>query len=598
MSITVSDFASLQAALQNPPADGLIYLSNNILVTSQLSVPSTVTIDGQGFTLDGQNFAPTSPTISYFFNVPATGNLTLQNITLNGENMTPVGAVFNAGNFTLNVGSILTGFNNPQIGAVNNTGTFTMNDGAITNNSGSAVNNTGTFTMNGGSLDHNTVSGVGGGVHNALGTFIMNGGTIANNSASNWGGGIFTAGTFTMNGGIVTGNSATYGGGIYLNPGTNQINCGEIANNSASQYGGGVFSNTDGTVIGTTCSDSPSTYTPPCDISSTCDCPTCTLQPGYCLVIHDNTAPRGGGLYYNTTSATIGCALISHNSAPSGGGGGICFDHASLAGTVTLNQTALTCNSALYGGGIFTSAGSQIALTINGASFLGNVSQTNGGAFLLGTGTTSYVTISPDTCFSNNQAMGLALASPQQNLQSCCQTVPQSLLSNYDLTDYDFVQSAKVPSADPVSAGDTFQWTINYIGPLVPSPYTITDNLAPFTLVPGSAAVTTTNSSGTTTHPAVTTTGTPDNPIFTFTPPSADVFTSLTFQVTAPSVPTTTDFDNTAYLNGTYPATGSVTVLADTSLSPNDVLSKDAFPSVANVGDFITYVVTLTKGDA
>jgi len=591
MPAYASDFASLQSALTNPPIDGLIYLSNNIDAINQLSVSTSIIIDGQNFSLG------LAAPLAYLFSITSAGHLTLQNITLNGNNLGTSGAATNAGNFILSIGTVLTGFT-PTTAVVNNTGTFTMNDGAITENLGRGVENSGTFTLNGGSIDHNTVSGVGAGVQNGGGTFVFNNGIIAFNTASTWGGGIFSSGTFTMNGGVVDANTANYGGGIYLNPGTNQILCGKISNNIGLTYGGGIFANADGTVIGKSCSGGP--YDPKdyitCEIETACDCAACHLAPSYCLLIYKNTAPRGGGIYYNLTNAQINCALIAGNSAPAEGGGGICFDRPSVSGTITFNQTALVCNQAMYGGGIFTTGGSLMAIHIENSTFIGNTATTNGGAYIMGTSSSSYVTIAPNTCFSNNKAAGVAFSTQDaDNLLSCCQSLPPNLLSNYDITAYDFVQSYKFPTPDSVSYGDSLSWTVNYIAPLAATPLTFTDNLAPFTLIPNTVAATATNTAGVQSHPVVTTAGTPNNPTFTLTPPSGTAFVTLTFQVVVPQLSQTTAFDNTIYLNGTYAATGTVTVLASHSLAAEDSLTKSSSATTVAVGDSVVYTVVLTK---
>lgn len=155
-----------------------------------------------------------------------------------------------------------------------------------------------------------------------------------------------------------------------------------------------------------------------------------------------------------------------------------------------------------------------------------------------------------------------------------------------------------------VKAGDIFTYTIN-----LPSlaATTITDLLPQgLTYVQNSAQYQALNDSGNvllTGTPQVTLNG--QNPLFYIDASNLSVIPSsltLTYQVqVASNAPQNTSLQNTANLVNPDGTTQSAsdpnppTVLPPT-LSPTDTLSKSANPSTAQVGDTITYTVTLTKG--
>ena len=167
-----------------------------------------------------------------------------------------------------------------------------------------------TFSMYGGTISGNHAddprSGAGGaGVEIQNGTFKMYGGTISDNyeenAGSNYGGGgvcAHTSGTFTMYGGIISDNqSVTDAGGVTVVGGTMNIYGGTISNNIAKGDGCGIWTNINGFIISGN------------------------------SVIENNTAVKGGGVYYGSSSNTMTIsesARISGNTA-TGDGGGVYF---------------------------------------------------------------------------------------------------------------------------------------------------------------------------------------------------------------------------------------------------------------------------------
>ena len=647
MATYVSDLASLQAAVASPPSDTLIYLTNDITLseTTYLNITNTVTLDGQGFSLivpQDADYGPYSAGFQTTYNFAiyiGNGSLTLQNITLDGnQNVNSVGGVFGYnGPLTINDGTLITNFvrtvyqgteqdvvsmrknltmnggsvsNNEALGiSVSNNALFTLNNGLISYNnftpvtSGVSYSNTAgagvrisaaTFIMNDGLITHNTVATTnykGGGLF-LNGTGTINGGTISYNSAYT-GGGIYifsNYGLLTLNGGTISYNSATAGGGIYSESRASDLICGQITNNQASSSGGGIYIREPGLRIGIPdncpCQDCPLTFPLLCDFPQICDCPTCQPLPSYCLCIDNNTAPTGGGVCA-AYGVEINCALITQNSATNGGG----IYGSSLEQTLTINNTAILCNHSTAGGaGIYLS---YMETVLQSCLLAGNTASTNGGAiFIGGASDETILTTSPDTCFTNNLAsVPLFSAQATPTIQYCCKSIEPVILNNYDI--YSSIKNAgqKISTPNPVSSNQTLSWNILFTHTGTLSTLTLKDPLTPFTYIANTATATING----TTYP-VTVTGTPDNPTFTISEPAtAGQLIALTFDVSVPQVLQDTTYTNTITLNNNTTATGTITVLGTSVLSPTDTLIKTAYPSVAQVGDIITYEVTLIK---
>ena len=194
-----------------------------------------------------------------------------------------------------------------------------------------------TFSMYGGTISGNHTDAQcfgpdGAGVEIQNGTFTMYGGTISDNHAeyaeSNYGGGgvcAQTSGTFTMYGGIISDNhSAADAGGVTVwGGGAMKIDGGTIRANTADGAGGGICTNSNEFKISGN------------------------------SVIENNTAVKGGGVYYGSSSNTMTIsesARISGNTATRYGGG-IYFDK---EGSLTMNGGSITGNTATGdGGGVY-----------------------------------------------------------------------------------------------------------------------------------------------------------------------------------------------------------------------------------------------------
>ena len=237
-----------------------------------------------------------------------------------------------------------------QVINVDNNAQFILCDckdsGTITHSSGAkgkgvrvggSSNTAATFSMYGGTISGNYAddprSGAGGaGVEIQNGTFKMYGGTISDNHEENTesyygGGGVcaHTSGTFTMYGGIICNNhsEADAGGVTVWGGGAMNIDGGTIRDNTADGSGGGICTNSNEFKISGN------------------------------SVIENNTAVKGGGVYYGSSSNTMTIsesARISGNTA-TGNGGGIYFKN---EGTLTMNGGSISGNTTTGdGGGVY-----------------------------------------------------------------------------------------------------------------------------------------------------------------------------------------------------------------------------------------------------
>lgn len=173
----VSDENDLDEAIaclnaQTSTADYTISLTQNIgLTTSSTAIENTtvginLTIQGNGFTVDGQGIAAVRP-----FSIDA-GNVTMQNITITGGN---VPAYYGGG--------------------IINNGTLAIYNSTISGNAaadGGGIENYGSLTILNSTISGNTAVGFGGGIDNWRGTLTLSSSTVNENAAQN-GGGIYNS---------------------------------------------------------------------------------------------------------------------------------------------------------------------------------------------------------------------------------------------------------------------------------------------------------------------------------------------------------------------------------------------------------------------
>lgn len=640
-------------------SSGSVYVTNVGWTESYVIANSQVTMNGG--TITGNNISGSTGALITYSTVTLndgsiTGNtmsgneaalITEGKLTINGGTITQ-----NTGNsisdaliiectIVMNGGSIA--YNTSPYAIISTYGgSFTMNDGEISHNTitsrngQSAVHNDRSwFIMNGGTISYNTSLQWGGGVSNR-GAFTMNGGTISHNQTAGGGGGIFNwqEQYCLINGGSIVYNVAAENGGgisgdIYGGSDhTLQVICGDISNNTALN-GGGIYSSLDtlGNSGGCNCQEGDfcaPAFQPDCSLQTGSDCASCQLAPSYCLTITNNTAQQnGGGIYLEPKSRTestdeiidydedgnpiygivnipvpliSNCALIANNTATNGGG-----MYVSSINGADLEQVAIACNKAANnGGGIYFQAFSSAlaGFVIKNSSVLGNTAGVLGGGMYISPTIFSTasdvdpITIAPDTCFGNNSApMSIASGLVIPSIQYCSKSLEgNTLFNNYDISP---PKNTKVPAPDTVSYGNQLRWTVTFITASTLYSPSFQDNLAPFTLVPGSASATVNNNAV-----SVNVSGTGENPyIYLSGTLAAGSIVTLTFLVNVPKVFTDTVFTNTITFGNSLTATGQVTVLGASELSPTDTFTKMASPTAGVLGDTFTYTVTFARSE-
>ena len=213
-----------------------------------------------------------------------------------------------------------------------------QNGNATTNEvnlNGGGILNNGILNLQNSDVKDNIANDGGGGIAN-WGTITVSDSNIYNNTAiTTNGGGISNWGTMTLNdtnidyNSILTGSNGGYGGGIDNENILNIFNS-NIYNNTALVSGGGLNNNQFDTVN------------------------------VYNSNIYNNTASIGGGGLYNMQYGYMNIynSNIYDNSATSGSssGGGLY----NYEGTLSIFNTNINYNTAIYGGGIYNNYGSMI----------------------------------------------------------------------------------------------------------------------------------------------------------------------------------------------------------------------------------------------
>jgi CSLREA domain-containing protein len=242
---------------------------------------------------------------------------------------------------------------------------------------GGIDNQNGTTTVDGTTVSANRAE-YGGGICNHATLNLQNstvGGAGASNSAESGGGIYNSAGSTTLDASTVISNIATDGGGIYSYAGTTMVDASTVVSNTATDDGGGIY--VEG---GTT-----------------------TLEAS--TVISNTAADDGGGIYNHATlnvqNSTIGRAGAS-NTATSNGGGIHNF-----SGQTTVDSSTISGNEATHGAGIY----SHYAATLNvqngstiGGAGAGNMATSYGGGIYNGSGGT--MTVDASTVSANTASYG------------------------------------------------------------------------------------------------------------------------------------------------------------------------------------------------
>ncbi|MDZ8224959.1 beta strand repeat-containing protein [Nostoc sp. ChiVER01] len=313
------------------------------------------------------------------------------------------GAISNQGILNLS-NTTITGNSAEDGGAIFNEGSLSVSNSTITGNSatnnGGGIFNSGILSVEKSTISDNTAYREGGGIYNYvfkengdrnLGIVTVTNSTIRANTAEYGGGGIFgyESGTITVSKSLISDNSVNfrsnyYGGGGIFSSGILSVDKSSIIGNTA-EYGGGIFGIYEGAI---------------------------TVSKS---LISSNNASNGGGIYSSVT-LSVNDSAISRNTAEYGGGiyDGISLDQGD--GTITVNNSLISDNSAGIngsGGGIYvsgntigdTTIGSTI--TVNNSLISENHGYLGGGIYNEGT-----ITVSNSTISKNYAKYGGAIYNP------------------------------------------------------------------------------------------------------------------------------------------------------------------------------------------
>ncbi|MCK4982407.1 MAG: hypothetical protein KAS17_05760, partial [Victivallaceae bacterium] len=257
---TSAYYSSLDSALgAASSADTIELISSRILLDSEITVSSDVTIRGAGawdtvlsagikgagsdrlFTIGDTNSAPAVHML----------DLAIRGGNVSGDG----GAVYNYGSLHLHNVMIADNAASGNGGAIyNSADAFVYGERSSirmnTAENGAGIYNLGSLTLNHSRLANNTASVSGGGIYNGVygeqkGQLFLLNSTVDHNTASGGdGGGIYSTGTFQAEYSTIYGNSAADDGGGIYNIGDSRLINLTIAGNYAADDGGGIYAAT------------------------------------------------------------------------------------------------------------------------------------------------------------------------------------------------------------------------------------------------------------------------------------------------------------------------------------------------------------------
>ncbi len=353
----------------------------------------TFTISGKSLTIEGTGgaAATTISAIGLNTSVVQVNNCPSPGVTFRGVTIQDGSTPGTAGSPD--------GFPNDGGGIVVNNSLLTVESCTFTNNhagddGGAIYTLNGGATITGSSFLNNTAGGAGGALL-IRGGMNLDGCTFSGNVAPGAGGAIYTITTAasTITNSTFSGNSSTNstsGGAIYAATGGNMtlVDCSFTSNSSAS-FGGAIG-------------------TPAYSTATAFDLTRCTFT--------GNTASASGGdggaiLVSSFVNLSLTDCVFTRNSAADLGGAVL---KTGTSGSVTADRCGFFANSALRGGGIY----STTAATISNGVMVGNTGSAFGGAFYsTGTGVNSLSAI--NCTIVGNQGAEPVVAGSAANLKGC-----------------------------------------------------------------------------------------------------------------------------------------------------------------------------------
>jgi hypothetical protein len=255
-------------------------------------------------------------------------------------------------------------------GGHGNGGAFTLNHGRLTmtravlianrGGAGGAINNNGgTVTVTDTEISNNTASDQAGGIANGTGgQLTVTRSLLLNNRVDPGrfdGGAILNAGTTTINGSTLASNAAREGGAI-RNGGPLTVTDSFLSDNTASTTGGAIMAVGGGVTVIRTAMTGNHAATEGGGYYAFGG-----VNPGHLLInttISRNSADHGGGLWVQGGTVTLQSSSVTANTATIGGG-------LYRFGTFTLHDTLVAANTAGAGADCYGAGGSILSSGYN-----------------------------------------------------------------------------------------------------------------------------------------------------------------------------------------------------------------------------------------
>src|SRR5208337_4801521 len=247
------------------------------------------------------------------------------------------------------------------------------------------------------------ISGEGGGIYNAgaltvtNSTFTGNSASIGNGGGNTGGGGIYNAGALTVTNSTFTNNSAPLGnGGGIDNFGTLTVTGSTFTGNSANGggWGGGILNAAAMTVTDSTFTSNSAGWGGGIFNSYSSSYQTGTVTVNGSTFTSNSAAGWGGGVANNNGMLAVTNSTFTSNSSGDGGGGTY-----NNVGMLAVTNSTFTSNSAIIGGGICNSGYLNIAsgtATVTNCTIDGNSGQ-GGGVYNFGTLTLNNTIVAGNT---------------------------------------------------------------------------------------------------------------------------------------------------------------------------------------------------------
>jgi hypothetical protein len=271
---------------------------------------------------------------------------------------------------------------------------FNIDDGNDTNALGVSISG---LTLTGGDVGN---SGNGGAIRNleslTVAACTISGNATAGTVTDNYrlaGGGIYSAGNLTISASTISDNFAQdRGGGILMRRGKLLMTDCTVSGNTGNAFGGGIvksgYTSDDATILRCTISDNVSSGSFPGGG---------IFHSGGTLTIEGstlsrNSATRGGGVYLTSGKLIVTDSTVNDNTASHvfASGGGIYIDGGSIftpASTATIANSTISGNASVGSGGGILSFGSALAVT--GSTISGNSALRGAGIYTSTDGTTT-----------------------------------------------------------------------------------------------------------------------------------------------------------------------------------------------------------------